>query len=448
MGLSSVNIQESGLNAAQTGISVIGNNLANSNTVGFQSSQTLFDDVLTQEMGESSVPASGQGVEVQAVQTQFTQGPLQTTDNPLDFAITGAGFFIVKDPTTGDTSYTRNGEFSLDKNGDIVNDSGQILQGYLANSSGTISQSLTNLTLPPDSTGNLTIPAQATSTAALSVNLDSSDTVPSADFATNFSSTSGPASGTYDYSASMNVYDSAGNSHQVTVYFAKAASAGGASNTSTWNAYAVWNTAQPDANGNITNNYQYQQLGDMTFSTSTNSSGQTVSTLTSPAAAQNVNLTWDPSWGATSPQTVSLSFAGSTQYASTDSTMSQTANGYAQGGLTSFNLNADGTLEGIYSNGQEQTVAQVVLAKFNAPTQLTNEGNNLYAQTYGSGAPILATPGTGGVGTVTGDSLEGSNVDPVTEYTNLIAYQQSFTSNATVITTTNEMFTTMLSETT
>jgi flagellar hook protein FlgE len=116
--------------------------------------------------------------------------------------------------------------------------------------------------------------------------------------------------------------------------------------------------------------------------------------------------------------------------------------------LTSFTVNADGTVEGVYSNGQNKTVAQLVLAKFNAPTQLENDGNNLYAQTYGSGASILSTPGTGGVGIVTGDSLEASNVDPVTEYTNLIAYQQEFTENATVITTTNEMFTTMLAEAT
>jgi flagellar hook protein FlgE len=244
----------------------------------------------------------------------------------------------------------------------------------------------------------------------------------------------------------MNVFDSAGNTHQVTVYFAKAANNGGAANTSTWNDYAVWNTAQPDANGNISNNYQYQQLGNMTFSDSTNSSGQTVSTLTSPATAQNVNLTWDPSWGATSPQTVALSFANSTSYGSADTVTAQTANGNAQGGLTSFSLNSDGTLEGIYSNGSEQTVAQLVLANFNAPTQLANESNNLYAQTYGSGAAILSTPETGGVGVVTGDSLEASNVDTATQFANLITMQQEFTENSTIITTTNQMFTSLIGE--
>ncbi|MBF0558955.1 MAG: flagellar hook-basal body complex protein [Nitrospirae bacterium] len=561
MGLSSLYTSADALSAMSTGISVVGDNLANSNTVGFKTSRTLFDTVLTQVMGGSSPTDSGHGVEVQQVQTQFTPGTVESTNNPLDFAISGDGFFIVKDTSgTGDTSYTRDGQFSLNKNGSIVNANGLVLQGYLADSSGNISKSLTNLTFGLDSTGNLTVPAQATSTATVSVNLSSTDALPKVNsafttgsntiaftdssgntytatipagtlttgadlasvlqtslntattasgtattdtftvafdnasnvltinntgsnnvtlftsgstltpqqigfstgttsitaggqaassnvaFASGFSKLSGPAAGTFDYSSTTSVYDSAGNTHNVTVYFGKAVNSDGTWNTNNWNSFAVWDTAKPDANGNISHNYQYQQLGNMTFSTSTNSSGQTVSTLSSPTAAQNINLTWDSSWGVTSPQTVALSFSNSTQYASGDSSTSYSVNGNSAGGYTSFKVNADGTLDGVFSNGQEKTLAQLVLAKFNAPTQLAKEGSNLYAQTDKSGASILSTPGTGGVGTVEGASLEVSNVDTATEFVKLISLQQGFTENTTVISTTNEMFTTMLSE--
>jgi flagellar hook protein FlgE len=559
MGLSSVGIIENGLNASATGIAVVGNNLANTNTVGFKSSRIQFDNVLTQVMGETSSLASGQGVEVQTIMTQFTQGTLQTTNDPLDFAIDGDGFFIVKNKT-GETSYTRNGEFSLDKSGNVVNADGSILQGYLADSSGNISKSLTNLNFALDASGNITIPAQATSSATVSVNLNSNDKVPalnlsvdstnntivytdglsntctatiasgtyttgsslaaalqsalntaltakakttpdtftvtfdattnalkinntgannvtlfatgstatsqqfgfasgslpvtaggqaassSVDWAANFTAASGPASGTYDYSQSMTVYDSAGNTHLVNIYFAKAANADGTWNTNNWNTYAVSDTAKPDANGNISHNYQYQRITGLTFSTSKNSSGQTISTLASPAAPVNFTLSWDSSWGAATSQTVSIKFDNSTQYGSSDSATSQDVNGYAAGGYTSFKLNDDGTLDGVYSNGQEKTLAQLVLAKFNAPTQLQKEGNNSYVQTSKSGAATLSTPGTGGAGTVSGASLEVSNVDTATEFVNLISLQRAFTENTTVMTTTNEMFTTMLAE--
>jgi len=430
MGLSSVTVQENALNAISTDISVIGNNLANSNTIGYQSSRALFDDLLTQAMGQTPPLESGQGVEVQTIQTQFTQGAIQNTSDPFDFAINGNGFFMLQNQN-GTVDYTRNGEFSLDKNGNMVNSDGEILEGYEANAAGTISTSLTAINLA----SNQSIPAQATSTAAVAVNLSSNDSVPFFPWAANFSASSGPASGSYDYSTPVSVFDSAGNTHDVNIYFAN-------TGANTWNAYAVWNEAQPGA----TPNYQYQQITGLTFSSSTNSSGQTVTTLNSPTTATNVTTNWDPSFGATSPQTVAISFNNSTESGSTDTTISQSTNGAAASGLTSINLNSDGTIEGTYSNGGKQTLAQVVLANFKAPTQLARVSIDLYTRTYGSGAPILATPGTGGVGGVAGSSVEESNVNETVELTNLISAQQAFSENSTVISTTNQMFTGMIAD--
>ncbi len=258
------------------------------------------------------------------------------------------------------------------------------------------------------------------------------------DWAAGFTAASGPATGSYDYYTPVSVFDSAGTSHAANIYFVKAANGDGTWNTGNWNAYVVTDAGTPDQNGNITtHNYQSQLIGNtsMTF----DENGQ----LTSSQGPFNVTLSW-----AASSQTISLNFGNQngqcTQYGSADSTEFQTADGYAAGGLTGFNTKADGTIDGVYDNGQEIPLAQIVLTKFNAPTQLAKQGNNLYAATDGSGAGTLLTPGTGGAGTVSGDSLEASNVDEATQFETMISLQNAFGMNSTVMKSVNDMYTNLI----
>ncbi len=196
----------SALDATGTGITTVGNNLANVNTDGFKESQTTFGDVLNSVLGQTSSDDIGSGVDVQAITTQFTNGTIQNTSNPLDFAISGDGFFVVKNISRrNEIDYTRAGSFSLDKTGNIVDSEGDILQGYLADAAGNISKSLTNLTLPLDAKGNLTTPAVATKSATVIANLNSSDTVPA------LSSSFDSNNNTIDF------MDAAGNNYTATI---------------------------------------------------------------------------------------------------------------------------------------------------------------------------------------------------------------------------------------
>src|SRR5271169_6459126 len=182
------------LNAVDKGMSVVSNNMANINTDGFKGSRVLFGDVLNSVLGQTSPDDIGNGVDVQAVMTQFADGTIQNTNNPLDFAISGDGFFKVQDTSRNEMFYTRAGAFSLDKSSNIVDANGDILQGYLADASGNVGTTLASLNL----NGALTSPAQATANAKLSVNLNPEDTIPANPWLV--APLTGPAAGSYNYS--------------------------------------------------------------------------------------------------------------------------------------------------------------------------------------------------------------------------------------------------------
>ncbi|MBF0505302.1 MAG: flagellar hook-basal body complex protein [Nitrospirae bacterium] len=439
----------SALTAASIGMSVVGNNVANINTGGYKGESVTFGDLLNSALGQTSTEGVGSGVVVQAITTQFKAGTIQNTGNPLDFAISGDGFFTVQDISKKNAiAYTRAGSFSLDKTGNIVDPSGNILQGYLADSKGNIGKTLAGLNL----SGILTTSAKATTTATVISNLSAGDpapvypgtqppvawtwqtadpsapvTVPPYSFAT-----SGPKPGSYNSSTSLNIVDSVGNTHTVNIYFAKQQASG------SWNAYAVWDAGVPDLSGNITvHSYQSQAI-PMSFDPVSGN-------LLSPLTPTQLQLTW----GGGQAQSLSLNFSDTsgscTQYGSADSNIFQTTDGNTAGSLTSVNMGNNGILTGTYDNGQEVAVAQIVLAKFQAPTQLAREGNNLYTATAGSGVATLVTPGTGGAGTVTGGALEASNVDETTQFQNMILYQNAFSANSTVMKAINTEYSSFIS---
>jgi len=406
--LSSLWTGVSGLNANGQWISVIGDNIANVNTNGFKDSRMAFGDILSQTLtGLSGTSQVGRGVAVNGVSSMFTQGSFQNTSSGLDIAIDGDGFFIVKN--SGATAYTRAGNFHTDQDGNITTASGAILQGYLADAAGNITGQIGNLQLL-----GTPIPAFATSTATLGVNLDSTAAVPAAGWATwTAGGTTPPPANVYNSNTSVTAYDSQGNAHQVGVYFVKTGANG-------WAANYVYQ----DSAGN------YQQAGTQTLAFDTSGA------LTSSASSGALGFNWG---GGVAAGSVTFDLTGTTQLAGSFAVASINQNGYASGTLKNVLIDDKGVVTGVFTNGQTRNLAQLALARFMAPTGLTKLGDNLYAQSNISGQPIVGAPSTSGLGRTLSDTLELSTVDIAGEFTNLIAAQRGFQANTKIITTTDEM---------
>jgi flagellar hook protein FlgE len=391
----------SGLLANSQDLSVISNNLANLNTVGFKSAAASFQDLFYQQYGTSgdgNPIEVGVGTKIGSVPTNFTEGNVQTTGVPTDVAIQGNGFFVAND--SGQQVYLRAGDFSVQSNGDLVSSDGANIIGYQA-VNGVINTNATpgNLTIP---TG-LNSPPQATQNAELSINLDSGTAV----------------GGTF--STAITVYDSLGGSHVLTYNFTNTAAG-------QWN----YNITIPAADVGQTGNPVSIQTGTLTF----NGAGQ----LTAPAAdvtGITVNNLADGAnplvfnWNLFDANGNSLL----TQFSSTSTTSTTNQDGFASGSLTSYSINSDGTIEGSFSNGETQALGQILLANFANVQGLDRNGSNEYVATLASGEADLGIPGTGGRGTLTGGSLEQSNVDISTEFANLIVAESGYQANAKVVTT-------------
>jgi flagellar hook protein FlgE len=425
--LSTLSTGVSGLDTYGEGLSVVGNNIANMNTVGFKDGEASFADIISGSLsGGTSSSQVGRGVFVDGVITNFGQGSFETTSSGLNLAVDGNGMFLVKD-SAGAVNYTRDGTFQLDKNGMLVNPNGLFVQGYQANAAGVLNGQLGNLNL-----GATAFPPLATANMNLAANLDSSGAV------------TGPfalatASQTSNFSTGMTVYDSLGNSHQTNVYFTKTAA-----NSWAWN--AVVNSA--DSVNGIT---EVQAHGTLTFNSNGALTAQGATTyLSNGLAATGFNF----SGGATGNQAVVFNFGtplpggtglnGVTQFAGTSSVLNLTQDGYATGSLENVSAGKDGTISGLFTNGKNRTLGQVALANFNSPEGLTHLGNNLLGATADSGQPIIGTPQASGLGSILSSSLELSNVDLATQFTKMIEYQRGYDANSKVITTTDQMLQTLV----
>jgi flagellar hook protein FlgE len=391
----------------------------------------LFSDVYAKEIDNV-----GKGTATHSVTTQFAQGAVLSTGNSLDFAIQGDGFFIVKDSVNNKEYYTRAGEFSLNKDSIIINPDGLRLQGYLADDAGNIAQTLSDIEiLPKNANGIPIMPGQATTEAKFQFNLSGSpdETIyPSGTLLDPLDTTKGPQADTYNYSLAMTIYDSDGVTHAVELFFKKTGFTAGVG--STWDAHVIWNS------GKTIPNYHEQIINGLTFDTPGN--------MTGSGGPFSVNLTWDADdWDGDAltppttpaPQTIAIDFTGSTQYGSPFATVFQQVNGYPEGGLTSFRLDKDGILYGLYSNGRDRKIAQLTLAKFIAPTELDKIGRNLFAETYWSGQRTVVTPGTGGGGNVFSNSIETSNIDLANEFVTMIMLQKAYNASSVALSTSIEM---------
>jgi len=394
----------SGLNAAARNLDVIGNNVANSSTVGAKTSRAEFADVYANALSGSGSGAVGIGVSVSSIAQQFTQGDISTTQNPMDMAINGRGFF--RTSLNGAVQYTRNGQFRMDKDGFIVNAQGANLTGYAADSTGKIQAGAPN----PLQISQADISPKSTATTAAQFNLDAGATVPAAPF----SSTDATS---YNNSNSMSVYDSLGRQHQVTLYYAKTSA----------NNWAVYGSADGT---------------ELPTKPLTNLAFDATGSLTTPAAPFSVTIPVGADAGTSLTFTTDVGTA--TQFGAPFSTTNITQDGYGSGRLSGFSADTSGVIVGRYTNGQTKALAQVVLANFVNPQGLTPLGNNAWSEGAGSGQPTLGVPGTGTLGPLQSQALENSNVDLTGELVNMITAQRVYQANAQTIKTHDQLLQTIV----
>ena len=394
----------SGLSGASSYLDAIGNNIANTSTVGFKTGVTQFADVYATSLYGSGSLQIGIGTKVADVVQQFTQGNISVTNNPLDLAISGEGFFrMSKD---GVISYTRDGQFHLDKDGYIVNSATQRLTGFLADSSGNIiggAPSDLLISLAPS-------PPKVTESASLVANLNSSD----AAIAGAIDPTD---TDTYNWSTSFTIFDEAGNDHGFVLYFQKTAS-------NSWDVDAYVNGTQVDMDPGTASN-----TGTIDFTT-----GGLVNQINGAAGAAVAVTVPSATLGTgAATMTFNLDLTDFTQYGTSSGVSTLTQDGYTSGRIASVSVDKEGLILGSYTNGQTQTLGQVVTYSFRNPQGLQAIGNNQYYETSDSGQPVSGTPGSGVLGNLQSGAVEESNVDLTAELVNLIVAQRMYQANAQTI---------------
>ncbi|MBB5502229.1 flagellar hook protein FlgE [Paraburkholderia sp. MM5384-R2] len=393
----------SGLAAASTDLDVIGNNIANANTVGFKSSTAQFSDMYANAVATSVNNQVGVGTRLSTVEQDFANGTFTDTQQPLDIAINGGGFFQLSNG--GSVVYSRNGVFHLDKSGAIENAQGQQLMGYSPGPNGTMNTGSAG----PIIISTADVPPVATKSIAAAFNLNSTDPVPSK---TPFDPSD---SATFSYSQPMPIYDSLGGAQTVSVYFVKKA-------TGSYEVYATSGSSLIPVGPNPAGD-----LGAIAFDNSGHltSSGASNLGFTIPNGAD----------GGVTTQSLSLDLTGTTQYGGKNGVISLQPDGNSSGQLTSFAVGPDGVLTGSFSNGATRALGQVVLATFANPNGLVNLGNNAYEQTAESGVAQISTPGSTNHGVLQGAETENSNVDLTAQLVDLITAQRNYQANAQTIKT-------------
>ncbi|WP_050476020.1 flagellar hook protein FlgE [Herbaspirillum rhizosphaerae] len=401
----------SGLAGASKSLDVIGNNVANASTVGFKSAQAQFADMYANSMNRSGNSPVGIGVAVANVQQAFTQGNVTTTNNPLDIAINGDGFFRMQSSLSDAAPlYGRNGQFQLDKDGYIINPSekGAYLTGWL----GTVVGG-DPVPLKIDTSN---IPATQTTGVTTKLNLDSR--------LTGINSTTTPFvfgdSTTWNSTTGVTVYDSLGNSYNVQTYYVKNTATSTATATN-WDVYTTVDGAPYPA---IVAPATQAKVGTLTFDNN--------GILTSAQPAATLNLTAKPG-AAFAAAGITLNYSGTTQTGADFAPVAQSQDGKEPGVLSSFSIGKDGQIMGSYSNNDTKVLGQVLLVNFANPNGLQPLGSNLYTATSDAGDPLIGKPTTGQFGVLQARAVEDSNVDLTTELVNMIVAQRVYQANSQTI---------------
>lgn len=418
----------SGLNSAASNLDVIGNNIANSGTIGFKSGSAQFADVYA----GSRV---GLGTKVAGVLQNFTAGAVQSSNRALDVAIVnGDGFFRLASPG-GEVAYSRSGQFTPDKNGYMVNSAGLRLTGYQVGANGAVAGgSPAALQLP-----TAAMAPNPTQGVTAQFNIDSRSTPPTASpFNANNSST-------YNYTNSVTVFDSLGNSHELSSFFVKTAA-------NTWDVYATADgyplnasgamIAPPTAAGPpaVANS---AALADGSLGFDTN--GNLVAGAPTTLVGGKMSFTGLDFANGSSPMAFTVDVTGTTQFGDANDVKKLNQDGYTSGTLTSFAINPDGSITGKYSNEQTKALGQIVLSSFVNPNGLEPKGDNVWAETGASGQPLTGTPGSGTKqGALASGALEASNVDLTAELVNLIVAQRTYQANAQTVKTQDQVMQTLV----
>ncbi len=409
----------SGLRAETAALSVVGDNVANVNTIGFKYSRAQFEDVLGSVAGRP-LTSGGAGVRMVRAQQIFTQGSLNNTGVGTDLGLSGDGFFIVEGTMDGINGqfYTRAGEMNLRNDGTLINPQGLELQGYAALTTGGFASAL-----GPIQVSTAALAPLPSSQIDVVANIDSNETVITAPW-----DPQDPAN-TSNFSTSITVYDSLGNSHNADVYFRK-------TGPNNWEYHGLVDGAEvsPPVPGNsewVSGTLAFDTEGKLVSDTL--ATGGTVDFL-----------------GATPGQAIAFDFGdaianggtgqqGVTQYGSPSGVTSQGQDGYSSGELTGIDISSDGIVSGVYSNGETVAAGQIAVAKFQAQQSLGRAGHNLWIQTRDSGDPAVGAAGTTGRAAVVAGTLEQSNVDLAAQFVDMIAHQRAFSANSKTITTADEM---------
>ena len=417
--ISSMFTGASGITAHGDALQVVGDNIANSNTVGYKGSRANFEDVLARSMGGAEL---GLGTRLAGVQKILSQGALLGTGVSTDLAIKGDGFFQVKGKADGldGAFYTRAGQFKVDKDGNLVNQSGLKLQGYNSDENGNLIQQVADLQVP-----SYELPPVATTASTIVANLNSDEVAPANPWdPTNPSATS-------NFSTSMTVYDSLGKAHNVDVYFRREAAAGA------WSWHGLVDGGE--VTGGTAGVPTQAATGTLTFDTQgrLTTEATTTSDFDFLGAVQNQAIAFD--FGDSITTDGGSGLKGVTSYASPSGVTFLSQDGSSSGSLAGISITPNGEIQGVFSNGMQRTVGRVLVADFQNPQDLARTGGNLFIATNESGGPLVGEAGTGGRGAIVSGSLEQSNVDLANEFVNMIAYQRGYQASSRIITVADQV---------
>ncbi len=447
---SAMNSAVSGLSANGNAMSVIGNNISNSNTTAYKANRALFSDVLAQEISSAGGNSQiGRGVNTATVDSDFSQGTFEGTSSNTDLAVDGPGLFIMGEQGSDTVKYTRDGAFNFNEQGYLVNPTGQRVQGYQVNQNGDTIGDLTNVQVNTNSS----IPAQQTGLVDLSTNLNADAPVKGSTIDLD-----NPNAST-NFATSVNVYDSLGEKHTLTTYFQKTSSS-----NNRWNCAitvsqnevsggtASTGDTNDDSNADIGTVFEgqikftddgkidYSDPGSFSLADVTGDGSNTGSLVDSDGdgnidQVQTNTLQWNN--GADTSQKVGYNL-GLTQFSGQSEVVRQEQDGYASGNMVDVNVDQKGNVVANYSNGESRQEFRLGLAQFANEDGLTRAGNNLYEATQQSGQPAIGMPGSS-VGTIRSNSLEQSNVDIAKQFTDMITTQRAYQANSRVISTTKDM---------
>jgi flagellar hook protein FlgE len=403
----------SGLAAASNDLDVVGNNIANAQTVGFKQSTAVFADLYANSIATAVNNQIGIGTRLAGVQQDFSQGEVTTTDVPTNMAINGNGFFQMLNPN-GSVTYSRNGQLVENKAGFIVDAEGNKIMGFQANAQGQLQ---TGQIVPIQIPNSSLLPPVATTKTTFNVNLDAAASVPKDAATVPVPDPSDPDS--FTFTTSIQTVDSLGAKTTVNLYFVKSAT------SNQWEVFGGPSGATPT------------DLGQMTF----DSSGA-LATTTDPAGNALANGQFQltiPNTDGAAAQTITVDLSNTTQFGgdgtNSAATSAPSQDGFSTSQLANFSIGADGTITGSYTDGRTAVLGQVLLATFTNPNGLQNLGNNQYAQTNDSGEPQVGVAGTSTLGSIQGSAVEASNADLTNSLVDLITAQRNYQANAQTIKT-------------